>query len=210
MGVAVFLLMLAGGGIFWWMRLPSDTPEAIETISPSEAVLETSSVSPVSLEPAVSQVALSNEATYKSEHFRAGVMLIEGEVGTYVSQDTLVPLQITNIRGEAFPEKNKQEVRLVITWQTNKLSLAAVQYAKGTLQSPKTVSEEGFGLSHSVTLFGLDQASTYVYALKSQDQFGNELTSEQHAVYTGSKTVSLFDLIADAIGEVFGWAMTKK
>ena len=69
--------------------------------------------------------------------------------------------------------------------------------------------EEDFGLNHSMTISGLDQASTYVYALNSHDRFGNEVTSEQHAVYTGSKTLSLFDLIADAMGDVFGWAMKK-
>ena len=97
-----------------------------------------------------------------------------------------------------------------MTWQTNKLSQAEIEYAKGSGQTPKVAREEGFGISHSIIIPGLDQASTYVYVIKSEDRFGNAVSSEQHAVYTGSKTVSLFDLIADAVGEVFGWAVKKK
>jgi hypothetical protein len=150
------------------------------------------------------------DARYQSENFRAESIVIGGEAEFFVPEDDLSPLEITDIRGESFTEKNKQEVRLTVTWQTNKLSQAEVEYSKGAGQTPKIAQEEGFGLSHSITIPGLDQASTYVYVIKSEDRFGNAVSSEQHAVYTGSKTVSLFDLIADAVGEVFGWAVKKK
>jgi hypothetical protein len=84
-----------------------------------------------------------------------------------------------------------------------------VSYSKGVGQAKKSISEDDYSLNHSVIIPGLDQASTYVYEITSSDRFGNEIVSESHAVYTGSRTVSLFDLIANAVGEVFGWAVKK-
>ncbi len=201
-----FFLLLVGGGVFWffWSRgenrqlenQPNEiSQERKATILPQEDLpVDTSAV----------------DARYQSENFRAESIVIGGEAELFVPEDDLSPLEITDIRGESFTEKNKQEVRLTVTWQTNKLSQAEIEYSKGAGQTPKIAQEEGFGLSHSITIPGLDQASTYVYVIKSEDRFGNAVSSEQHAVYTGSKTVSLFDLIADAVGEVFGWAVKKK
>ena len=202
-----FFLLLVGGGAFWffWSRgenrplesQPNEiSRERRTTILPQEDL-------PVTEESLV-------DARYQSENFRAESIVIGGEAELFVPEDDLSPLEITDIRGESFTEKNKQEVRLTVTWQTNKLSQAEIEYSKGAGQTSKIAQEESFGLSHSITIPGLDQASTYVYIIKSEDRFGNVVSSEQHAVYTGSKTVSLFDLIADAVGEVFGWAVKKK
>jgi hypothetical protein len=52
-------------------------------------------------------------------------------------------------------------------------------------------------------------ASTYLYTVSVRDRYGNEVTSDSHAVYTGTKVVSLFELIVNALQEVFGWAVKK-
>lgn len=201
----LFLLSLAGGGGFWFFQSRSVNPQQQEQPrsqekKPSSLVTED--------QPAVEPSRI--DARYQSENFRAESIVIGGEAELFVPEDDLSSLEITDIRGEAFVEKNKQEVRLVITWQTSKLSQAEIEYSKGSGQTPQVALEEGFGISHSITISGLDQASTYVYTINSSDRFGNTVSSEQYAVYTGSKTVSLFDLIADAVGEVFGWAVKKK
>ena len=101
-------------------------------------------------------------------------------------------------------------MKLVLSWKTNKLAKSEVAYSKGVGQAKKVVNEDDYSLNHSLIIPGLDQASIYVYTIVAQDRFGNEITSDSHAVYTGSRTVSLFDLIADAVGEVFGWAVSSK
>ncbi|MEI9966637.1 MAG: hypothetical protein WDN67_03295 [Candidatus Moraniibacteriota bacterium] len=73
----------------------------------------------------------------------------------------------------------------------------------------KSLSESDYSFNHTVVLSDLDVASTYVYAITSEDRSGGQSTSDSYAVYTGTKSVSLFDLIADAIGQVFGWAIAK-
>ena len=147
-------------------------------------------------------------ANYKSENFRVGEMTIGGDT-EFLTQDSPAPLEIGSIRSEAYNEKNKQEVNLVLSWKTNKLAKSDVNYSKGVGQQEKKMSEDDFSFNHSMVIPGLDQASTYVYTITSGDRSGDVVRSDAHVVYTGSKTASLFDLISGAIGDVFGWAVKK-
>ncbi len=204
----VVFVLFGFSGYLWWQRGQS-VPETVEipeektvtesksSLVPSEALIET--------EP----LPLFGDGNYKSENFQVGEVAIGGEAEFLLSEDSPEPLSIEDVRGEAFTEKNKPEVRLVLSWKTNKLALSQISYSKGVGQPAKSIQEDDYSLSHSVVIPGLDQASTYVYTITGQDRYGNEVTSEAHAVYTGSRTVSLFDLIADAVGEVFGWAVKK-
>ena len=200
-----FVFLLFGGGAFWFFWSPEEDV-AIEQPEKRAANTVTTEASLPLDEPVDSVV----EARYQSENFRAESIVIGGEAEVYVPEDDLSPLEITDVRGEAFVEKNKQEVRLIVSWRTNKLSRAVVEYTKGAGQISKTASEDDFALEHNIIISGLDQASTYIYTIQGEDRFGGSVASDQHAVYTGSKTVSLFDLIADAVGEVFGWAVKKE
>lgn len=207
--VLILLVMLAALG-YWFVRnraTSQDQNAASQNDSqkaqPSQAAKIGTQASSDELTP------LFGDANYQSENFRVGDVAIGGEAEFLLTEDTPDPLEITSIRGESFTEKNKPEVKLVLSWRTNKLAKSDVDYSKGVGQAKKTVSEEDYSLSHSMVIPGLDQASTYVYSITSSDRFGNTITSDSHAVYTGSKTVSLFDLIAGAIGDVFGWAVKK-
>lgn len=100
-------------------------------------------------------------------------------------------------------------MKLIITWKTNKLAKSDIAYGRGTTQTKKIVNESDYTTDHNLILPGLEQSATYIYTITSRDRFGNEVVSDQHAIYTGAKTVSLFDLIAGAVGDVFGWAVKK-
>ena len=159
--------------------------------------------------PVAESASFFGTANFESESFRIGDIAIGGESQFLLSEDTPDPLTITGIRGETFTEKNKPEVKLIITWKTNKLAQSDISYAKGTAQTKKVVNEPDYTTNHSLILPGLEQSATYIYTIVSRDRFGNEVTSDQHAIYTGAKTVSLFDLISGAVGDVFGWAVKK-
>lgn len=208
--VALFLLIvlgIAGVIVFLRMRIPVEN----DVISATNVVEKTPTSALVQNDIAVpsESVPLFGSANYASENFRVGDVAIGGEAEFLLTEDSPEPIAIDSIRGESFVEKNKQEVKLVLSWRTNKLARSTVEYSKGAGQAKKSVSEDDYGLNHSMVIGGLDQASTYVYAVSATDRFGNSIMSESHAVYTGSKTVSLFDLIAGAIGDVFGWAVKK-
>lgn len=203
----IILLLLGVGGFVFFQRNNSAT----ETVVSTEAPVAQTEKSSVLKETAVvtDQIPLFGDANYQSENFRVGDISIGGEAEFLLSEDSPEPLEVSSIRGEAFTEKNKQEVKLVVSWRTNKLAKSTISYSKGVGQAKKSIAEEDYSLNHSMIIPGLDQASTYVYDITSADRYGNEITSESHAVYTGSRTVSLFDLIANAVGEVFGWAVKK-
>lgn len=209
--VAVSTLILLGVGgylLFGWIThrgAQEQTPSPVATSAQTEKTATPQTASTPTAAPA----PLFGDANFRSENFRIGDIAIGGEAEFLLTEDTPDPIAISSIRGEAFTEKNKQEVKLVLSWKTNKLGKSDVSYSKGVGQASKTVSEEDYSLNHSLIIPGLDQASTYVYTIVSKDRFGNEIASEPHAVYTGSRTVSLFDLIAGAVGEVFGWAVKK-
>lgn len=206
--IIIILLLLGGGGYVLFVR-PSSSDETIETTVDTRKtpVSGLRTIEPNTLD--TEQVPLFGDTNYRSENFRVGDISIGGEAEFLLSEDSPGPLEVNSIRGEAFTEKNKQEVKLVVSWRTSKLAKSTVFYSKGLGQAKKSVEEDDYSLNHSVIIPGLDQASTYIYEITSIDRFGNEVTSESHAVYTGSRSVSLFDLIANAVGEVFGWAVKK-
>lgn len=207
-GFLVAMILLALGGIFYffWYRT---TLTSAPLLTVAEDTSKTAPSAKVDV-PAVEQTTpLFGTPNFESENFRVGDVAIGGESEFLLTEDTPDPLAISEIRGEAFTEKNKPEVKLVITWKTNKLAKSDISYSKGAGQAKKTANEEDFTMNHSLILPGLDQASTYLYTIVTRDRFGNEVTSDQHAIYTGTKTVSLFDLIAGAVSDVFGWAVKK-
>ena len=206
-GVIFGLVILVAGVVYWWFQSapttkteePAITPPTTEN-KPVTANIQTSEAPPLP----------EGNANYTSENFKAGEIVVGGELQFLFDEAEVGPLTIENIRGEAFTEKNKQEVKLVVTWTTNKLAQAAVRYSKGIGQSERSVEEDDYSYNHSIIISGLDPASTYLYTIDALDRYGNKVKSEPHAVFTGARTVSLFDLIAGAIGEVFGWAVTNK
>lgn len=204
----ILILLVSGGYLFFKWRASQTQVEIPSQTIPAE-VEKTTTTSQTTTAPTPQTAPLFGDANYRSENFRVGDIAIGGEAEFLLTEDTPDPIEITSIRGEAFTEKNKQEVKLVLSWKTNKLAKSEVDYSKGAGQAKKTVDEEDYSLNHSLIIPGLEQASTYVYTIVSQDRFGNETTSDPHAVYTGSRTVSLFDLIAGAVGDVFGWAVKK-
>lgn len=207
---AITLILIGVGGyVFYKKNAVPAQPDTAAQEAPVSGDNRTSLTATGSDTKTPDLLPLFGDANYHSENFRVGDISIGGEAQFLLSEDSPEPLEVSSIRGEAFTEKNKPEVKLVINWRTNKLAKSTISYSKGVGQAKKSIEEEDYSLNHSLIVPGLDQASTYVYAIESSDRFGNQITSESHAVYTGSRTVSLFDLIANAVGDVFGWAIKK-
>lgn len=209
--IIILLLLLLFGGVGWYgytyfFNKEDTTPE--ETIPEVEAPKP--EPAPVTPQPDVvkDKEGLFGTAQYVSETFKVGDIAIGGEAELILLEDSPEPLTISGVRGESFTEKNNQGVKLVLTWTTNKLAKSVIQYSKAG-QEKQEIGESDYSFSHSLIIPGLEQASTYIYVINSEDRFGNKISSDSYAVSTGSKTVSLFDLIAGAIGDTFGWAVAK-
>ena len=209
--IGVLILFALSGYLFFRQMLGVGSPEhtALPETVPKSPKSETTTTLQTNSLSVGESIPLFGDANYQSENFRVGDIAIGGEAEFLLTEDPPEPIEISAVRGEAFIEKNKQEVKLVLSWKTNKLAKSDVDYSKGVGQAKKTMSEDDYGLNHSLIIPGLEPASTYVYTITSEDRFGNTAKSDAHAVYTGARTVSLFDLIADAVGDVFGWAVKK-
>lgn len=144
-----------------------------------------------------------------SENYRVGQIILGGDVGVLSQGDEFTELSVEDIRGETLGSKNQNEGRALITWKTSKAARSTLSYGKTAGGSEKIIDEEGFGMSHSAVLSSLDLASTYLYTVSVRDRYGNEVSSDPHAIYTGTRVVSLFELITNALQEVFGWAVKK-
>ena len=206
MRIILLLVLVAGGGFFLFRWYFFEDPKGPTQAAP---IVVDVPKEPVSVESIPSDQPTSSLAPYQSERFRAGEIAIGGEAGLLVPESDPDSLEIRAVRGEAFTEKGKNGAKLVITWETNKPARSEISYGKGAGQAEGIIREEGYGTNHSLVIPDLSQSSTYVYVIASRDKWGNEAESEPYAVYTGAREISLFGLIAGAVGDVFGWAVDK-
>jgi hypothetical protein len=151
----------------------------------------------------------NNGVTLASENYKIADINIGGGVMILANQSN-VPLVVSNIHSESFlTGKQGSEVNLVVSWSTNKEALSEIDYSKNGGVNPKTARENSYGFNHSVVLSGLTPGTSYVYQIKAADRWGNEVSSDRFGVYTASQPVSVFDLISNAVGQTFGWAIKK-
>lgn len=207
-GGVVFLVAVAVFSLWFRNRSfvdgPTESAPIVVTTTPGEAADD--DILAVTKETPVVMVVPS-DATYESEHFRVGEIAIGGELALIVPEDDPSPLEVLSVRGEAFSEKGGNSTKLILTWETNKPAVSDIAYGRGVGAAEAVVREETYGTNHSVIIPGLAQATTYVYVITTRDKWGNEVESDPYAVYTGSREISLFELIAGAVGDVFGWTV---
>lgn len=147
-------------------------------------------------------------AILASANFRVNSINVGGNTLVF-SNESNQPLRIDNIKSDSFADNKKNETSLVVAWQTNKMSISELDYSKSGGQNPETLAENSYGFNHSAVISGLEPGASYVFQIKSKDRWANEISSDFFGVYTASKPVSVFDLISNAVGEVFGWAIKK-
>jgi hypothetical protein len=143
-----------------------------------------------------------------SENYRVSDINIGGDILSVASTENK-ELEITNIKSESFVDNKKNESKLIVSWQTNKMAISRLEFSKNSGQESETIEENSYGFLHSAIVPGLDQGASYVYQIKCKDRWANEAVSDYFGIYTSAKPVSVFDLISNAMGEVFGWAIKK-
>ena len=143
-----------------------------------------------------------------SENFKLKEISFGGVLLASASGENL-RIEISDVTSEVFTTKDGKQAEILISWKTNKPVISEIEYSKSDIYNPKTLAEKDYGFNHSVVLSKLDLAVTYVYQIKARDRWGNEISSERFGIYSGSKMVSVFDLIFKAINETFGWVMKK-
>jgi hypothetical protein len=144
-----------------------------------------------------------------SENYAIKEIKFGGDVSLLASSYENFPLKLTDVRSQIVTTKGKDEFQLLVYWKTNKLAISSIAYSKMGADTPRKISEDDFGFSHSVIIPKLDPATAYTYVITAKDKWGNTITSDRYSAYTGAKNVSVFDLIVNAAEDTFGWAMKK-
>ncbi|NTW27218.1 MAG: hypothetical protein HGA36_02770 [Candidatus Moranbacteria bacterium] len=143
----------------------------------------------------------------RSENFQIKDLVFGGETMVIAGETENLPIAVTDVRSESLMSKDGKEVKLLISWKTNKLAQSAVKYRKDTLDSEKILKEGGYGFSHALILAKLEPATRFFFTVEASDRQGKIGVSETFAVFTGSKPISVFDLIANEVNKMFGWAL---
>jgi len=161
-------------------------------------------------EEAVATNLEEKEVLLASENFRAKQVTFGGDALLPLGEEANPELKITEVYSELLTTKNQEEIKLLVSWKTNKPARSEVEYSKGgNEEGGQVIQEDKFSYSHSAVLPSLDPASAYTYKIKAVDQWGNEAVSDRFAFYTGAPNISLLDLLFGAFKDVFGWAMKK-
>ncbi|MEK7598189.1 MAG: fibronectin type III domain-containing protein [Patescibacteria group bacterium] len=147
-------------------------------------------------------------AALASENFTIKEIKFGGAIAMASAQEN-PSFEISDVRSEVMKTKGKEEDRLLVNWKTNKLALSTIEYSAMSGSNPKKLTEDSYGFNHSVVLANLEPGTAYTYSITGKDRWANEVSSDRYSAYTGSKTVSVFDLIVNAVKEVFGWAVKE-
>ncbi|HEX7586355.1 MAG TPA: fibronectin type III domain-containing protein [Patescibacteria group bacterium] len=145
-------------------------------------------------------------AMLASENFKIKEIKFGGAIAMASAQEN-PNFEISDVRSEVMKTKGKEEDRLLISWKTNRLALSTIEYSAMSGNNPKKLNEDSYGFNHSILLANLEPGTAYAYSIKGKDRWANEVSSDRYAAYTGSKIVSVFDLIVNAVKDVFGWAV---
>jgi peroxiredoxin len=79
---------------------------------------------------------------------------------------------------------NITESSAIITWTTNEPATGQVQYGKTETYGSSTLLDTKLTTSHTVTLTGLDDGTTYNFQVISKDSSGNEATFAENQPFT--------------------------
>ncbi|MBT3356534.1 hypothetical protein HN784_04925 [bacterium] len=149
------------------------------------------------------------EPVFKSENYQIKQVTFGGDITIPLDDAQNRSLEIEDVISELLTTSDQEDVKLVVSWKTNKPAISTIDYGKDLNSAKETIEESSYGFTHSTILSGLDYSSAYSYTIKTKDRWDNEFDSKEFAFYTGAPKVSLIDLLFGAFADVFGWAVKK-
>lgn len=214
----VILLLLLGvgvlvGRIFWGDKndagdINNNLQE--ENISNTEeAQNDDENISDENLNNAENETEVNpqDEVEMVSENYRVSQVKFGGNVVIENGKTRDVKPEIYQVKSENIISQEDDEPRILISWKTNKEAISTVNYTKASGGSVVNVTEDGYGFDHTMLLKNMEFSTIYTYKIEAKDKWGNKVSTEYFSAYTGDESESIFDLITNAVEDVFGWAM---
>jgi hypothetical protein len=150
---------------------------------------------------------IDEEGTLSSENYKISQVYFGGSVALLENDFDPDPVEISFNRAETFIAKDGNESKIVISWKTSSPAISEIEYSQSGGQNPSVIREKEYGINHNVTIGNLSPGNAYLYRIKVKDRWNNEDKTNYIGIYTDKKEESVFDLIAGAIEDVFGWAL---
>lgn len=211
--ISIIVIFLVAVFLFLWLKNQSkNTPETLEKSEQNATLVKEENTNTLLAENNAETVAeiIDQNNNLSSENFTIKQVSFGGDIIIATDDSENLPIEISNVRSDIFLTKNSEESKLVVTWESNKLTHSEISYAKNNGQKTSIARESGYGFSHSIIISGLEQGTGYIYQIKSKDRWNNSYTSGYFGVYAGSRAVSVFELVGKAFNNIFGWAISNK
>jgi hypothetical protein len=214
---ALFALIILAVFLYFGMKknevVSQDTvsENIIETEKKSEEGMQVENIKKTEEKTDVPvEIPVSSEGgVLSSENYKISQVYFGGSVALLDGDFDSTPVEISFNRAETFIAGDKDESKLSITWKTSRPAVSEIEYSMSGGQNPAVIREKEYGLNHNVTIGNLDPGTAYLYRIKVRDRWNNEAKTNYIGIYTDKKKESVFDLIAGAIEDVFGWALPK-
>lgn len=209
--IILIILLLVSAALFYLFKFalapkPGSQPGPIDVSQPVKTIEVAKDITPATT---TTESAKSGQAIASSENFDLLQISLEGS-GTNVydfGENELFTL--SNISSELYSAKqgDKSEIRAVVSCQTNKRSYIEVEYLKSGEKDKQVIRDEYLGFNHVLVIPALDPDSVYKYSISATDLNQTKVYSEQFVFYTGVGSISLVDILGNAVQKVFGWAI---
>ncbi|MFZ2153629.1 MAG: hypothetical protein WAV16_00135 [Candidatus Moraniibacteriota bacterium] len=211
--LVILLLFFLLGSSFVWLKIRQEKNIANDVSEAEQAAVRDAEndeakneANEVGIDEALN-VQAPEETAMVSENYRVSQVKFGGNAVIENGKSRDTKLEIYQVKSETIITQEENEPNILITWKTNKEAISNVDYSKSDGKNVISVTEEGYGFEHSMLLKNMEFSMIYTYRIESQDKWGNKVNTEYFSAYTGDKSESIFDLITNAIEDVFGWAM---
>lgn len=128
--------------------------------------------------------------------------------GTAIVQDDEIEgtaLEISSVDTEILPASNPELVNVLVTWKTNKISIAELSYARKSGEGGATIRESRYGTDHGIFIENLLPNTDYVFKIEVKDRRGREASTDFYDLYTKDPREDNNGFIDGVVNMVEGW-----
>ena len=98
----------------------------------------------------------------------------------------------------------KNKVQSIISWNTSKLATATLIYREGGSDNKNEVTpDKQVRTKHAIVLTMLKPGTTYYFNVKSTDQQGNSVMSEEYSLRTPKPQLTIVEKITESFKDIF-------
>lgn len=112
-------------------------------------------------------------------------------------------LKISDVKNESYLQP-KNKIQTIVSWKTNVPANSILLYREGKDGEEKEIIlDKEKSTKHSIVIMTLKAGSAYFFKVKSEDENGNPVVSDEYSLRTPRPKETVLDLIADNFQSLF-------